>query len=84
MSNSSHSTQVHNIACSNQNSCHPILLGLGLTYVFFLVWCLIGSTCFDRKGQVGIRDVESNLGRRHDGKSSEFERVRTYGARPVV
>lgn len=68
MSNSSHSTQVHNIACSNRNSCHPILLCLGLTYVFFFVWCLVGSTCFDRRCRMGIRDVESKLGRRGDGK----------------
>ena len=42
MSKLSHSTQVHKIACSNRNSCHPVLLCLGLTYVFFLVWCLVG------------------------------------------
>ena len=32
---------------------------------------------------MGIRDVESNLGRRGGGKNGEFEKIRAYGARPV-
>ena len=28
---------------------------------------------------MGIRDVESNLGRRGDGKSGGFERTKAYG-----
>ena len=67
------------MACSNPNSCHPILLCLGLAYVFFFVLYLVGSTCFDRRGQVSIRDVESNLGRRGDGRDGGFERTKTYG-----
>ena len=35
---STHSTQVRNIACSNRNSCHPVLF----FYVLFFVWCLVG------------------------------------------
>ena len=80
MSNTSHSTQTHNIACSNRNSCHPVLLCLGLTYVFLMVLYLVGSTYFDRMGRVVGGDVESNLGRRGD----ELEKVRVYGARPAV
>ena len=67
------------MACSNPNSCHPILLCLGLAYVFFLVLYLVDSTCFDKRVRVGIRDVESNLGRRGDGKSGGFERTKAYG-----
>lgn len=84
MSNSSIPAQIHSMACSNRNSCHPLLLYLGLMYVLFLVLCLVGSTCFDRRDQVGIRDVESNLGRREDRNSGEFEKRRAYGTRPVV
>ena len=84
MSNSSHSAQVHNIACSNRNSCHPILFCLGLTYVVLMVLYLVGSTCFDRMGRVGSRDVESNVGRRGDGWNSGFEKVRVFGAGPGI
>ena len=72
------------MACSNRNSCHPLLLLLGITYVIFLVLYLVGSTCFDRRGQVGSSDVESNIGRRGDEKSDELKKMRAYGARPVV
>ena len=73
MSSSSDSSREHNLACSNPNSCHPILLCLGLAYVFFLVLYLVGSTCFDRRRQVAIGDVESDFGRRRDGKRGGFK-----------
>lgn len=53
-------------------------------YVFFLMLYLVGSTCFDRMGRVGITDVESNVERRGDGRKDEFEKVRVYGAGAVV
>ncbi len=33
---------------------------------------------------MGTRDVESSLGRRGEAKSGEFEKMRAYGARPVL
>ena len=63
MNGSANPTELAPMACGTPMSCHPLLLFLGLIYVFFFLLFLVNSTCWNRRNRLNMcRDLEQKEG----------------------
>ena len=73
MNSSANTTELAPMACGTPMSCHPLLLFLGLIYVFFFLLFLVNSTCWNMRNRLSRwRDLEQKEG-------DVFEKVVAYG-----